>query len=392
MSRAWSVVVSVVVSLVAAVPLAAQSPADEAQLHLTKARALAGSDFMPTEELLCNELPGASPFDAMEKEDRVTPTRVFDNLYYIGTRSVGTWAVKTSQGIILINALHTQWVNSTLLPGLKKVGLDPADVKYVIVTQAEGDHYGGAKYFQDKYSSAVIMSPADWDGLARTGGARGGPRSDSAGRGGRGPGSSTGQGGRRGGGFGGGRGGGGGGFGGGRGGGGFGGGRGESRGGEGRGGEQSRTMVDAPPRRDQTVFDGEKITLGDETITLVMTPSYTTGTISVIVPVTWHGEQHTAVVIGATRIPPFNSLLTAYINSTKHLGELAETAHVDVGLVTNPFVDNSVARMDSFRRMAADAQNPFIIGREGFQRLVGVIGECGWVNLLHPRERDTGSP
>ncbi len=397
MSRAWSVVVSLVLLVAVTAPLSAQSPAEEAELHLTKARALAKGDLLPTEELLCDELPGASPFDVIQKEERVTPTRVFDNLYYIGTRSAGTWAVKTSQGIILINALHTDWATSTLVPGLKKVGLDPADVKYVIVTQGEGDHYGGAKYFQDKYSSWVLMSPADWDGLGRVGNGRGGQRGDSVGRGGRGPGSSTGQGGRGGGGGGGGgRGGGGGGFGGGRSGGGFGGSfggdRGGSRGGEGRGGAQPRAMVDEQPRRDQTTFDGEQITLGDETITLVMTPFYTAGTMSVIVPVTWHGEQHTAMVIGATRIPPFNALLTAYINSAKRLGEVADSAHVDVGLVTRPFVDNSVARMDSLRRAAADSPNPFIIGREGVQRLAGVIGECGWVNLLHPRERNAGPP
>ena len=394
MSRAWSVGVPLVVLLAATVPLPAQSPAEEAQLHLTKARTLAGTDFLPTEELLCNELPGASPFDVAEKEDRVTPTKVFDNLYSVGTRSVGTWAVKTSQGIILINALHTKWVTSTLIAGLKKVGLDPADVKYVIVTQGEGDHYGGAKYFQDKYSSAVIMSAADWDGMARAEGGRRGQRGDSAGRGGRSPGEA----GRGGGGFGGGRrgGGGGGGFGGGRGGGGFGGGfgggGGESRGGEGRSSMPSRAMVDASPRRDQTVFDGEKITLGGETVTLVMTPFYTSGTMSVIVPVTWHGEPHTAVVIGGTRMPPFNALLTSYINSARHLGEVAESAHVDVGLVTRPFVDNGIAKMDSLHHALADARNPFIIGPEGVRRLLGVIGECGWVNLLHPRERDAGSP
>jgi glyoxylase-like metal-dependent hydrolase (beta-lactamase superfamily II) len=143
---------------------------------------------MATELLLCNELPGASPFDRAEREDRVTPVKVFDNLYYIGTQRVGSWALKTSQGIILINALHTQWVNSTLLPGLKKVGLNPADVKYVVVTQDEGDHYGGAKYFQDKYAARVLISSADWDGIGRGGGGRGAARSDSARRGGRSPG------------------------------------------------------------------------------------------------------------------------------------------------------------------------------------------------------------
>jgi metallo-beta-lactamase class B len=123
-----------------------------------------------------------------------------------------------------------------------------------------------------------------------------------------------------------------------------------------------------------------------------MTPSSTPGTMSVIIPVTWHGEPHTAMVIGGTRIPPFKALLTGYINSAKHLGEVADSAHVDVALVTNPFVDNSVAKMDSLRHGAAGTKNPFIIGPEGIQRLIGVIGECARVNLLHPRERDGGPP
>jgi metallo-beta-lactamase class B len=154
----------------------------------------------------------------------------------------------------------------------------------------------------------------------------------------------------------------------------------------------SRVMTDQAPQRDQTVFDGEQLTLGDQTITLRMTPFYTSGTMSVIVPVTWHGESHTAIVIGGTQIPPFNSLLTAYINSANHLGEIADSAHVDVALMTRPFIDRSVARMDSLRRARPDGRNPFIIGVEGVKRLAGVIGECGWVNRLHPREREPGQP
>ena len=147
MHRAAHLAVPVALALLC-VPLTAQAPAGEAQLHLTRARSLAGMQFLPTEEIQCAELGGSDPYAQQEKEDRVAPTRVFDNLYYIGTRIDGVWAVKTSDGIILVNALHTRWVNSTLLPGMKKLGLDPADVKYVFVTQGEPDHYGGAKYFR----------------------------------------------------------------------------------------------------------------------------------------------------------------------------------------------------------------------------------------------------
>jgi len=363
----------------ATTPLCAQTPFDEAKEHLAKARALAGREFLTTEELQCSELSSSDPYAVTDKEDRVTPTKVFDNLYYIGTKSVGSWAVKTSQGIILINALHTKWVSSTLLPGLKKLGLNPDDVKYVIVTQGEGDHFGGAKYFQDKNGAQVIMSAADWDWVARTATGRGGrgrQGGDSAGRG-----SSGGRGIGGGGGMGGGRGG----FGGGRGGG-MGGGRGGSPTG-GRSASQAKAEdADDEPRRDQGALDGETFTLGEETVTVVLTPSYTPGSLSVIVPVTDHGQPHVAAILGATEIPRSNGMKTDYITSAAHLGTVAAAAHVDVELNSRPFVDNAIARMDTLNHAKAPSKNPFVIGTDGFQRYIGMIGECGWVNLLHPRE------
>ena len=48
-------------------------------------------------------------------------------------------------------------------------GLDPNDIKYIIVTHAHDDRYWGAKALQDTYPKArVAMSAADWDIVART--------------------------------------------------------------------------------------------------------------------------------------------------------------------------------------------------------------------------------
>ena len=49
-----------------------------------------------------------------------------------------------------------------LLPGLKTLGLDPAQVKYVILGHGHGDHFGGALYFQQR-GARVVMSAPDWD-------------------------------------------------------------------------------------------------------------------------------------------------------------------------------------------------------------------------------------
>jgi metallo-beta-lactamase class B len=362
-------------------PLAAQSPADEALAHLTKARALAGTEFITTEEIQCNELGEGDPYHPTAKEKGLPPTKVFDNLFYIGTTNVGAWAVKSSAGIILINSLHTEAVKSVLLPGFKKLGLDPADVKYVIVTEAEGDHYGGAKYFQDKYAAQVILSSADWDAMARTvASAPRRPARDSGMGGGsrRGGGGGGGMGGGRGGGMGGGRGG----FGGG-GGGGYG--RGGSGGGNNGNESGASAKTDEMPQHDQVGLDGETFTLGDETVRVLLTPSHTAGTLSVIVPVKDHGESHVAAVLGSTEIPVSSNLRTEYVNSAIHFGKVADSAHVDAELNSYPFVDNAIARMDTVRHAGASAKNPFLIGTDGFQRYMGVIAECGWVNVLHGR-------
>jgi metallo-beta-lactamase class B len=41
--------------------------------------------------------------------------------------------------------------------------MNPADIKYVIVSHAHGDHIGGAKLLQDRYNARVMLSAADWD-------------------------------------------------------------------------------------------------------------------------------------------------------------------------------------------------------------------------------------
>lgn len=372
---------------IATTRLSAQSPADEAQTHLTKARSLAGMQFLTTEEVQCRELGLEDPYQPAGKEEKATPTQVFDNVFYVGTKTLGAWVIKTSDGIFLVNAMHTKDVESVVVAGMHKLGLDPAQVKYVIVTHADGDSYGGAKYFQDKYSAQVIMSGSDWDFLTRTAGLRGDrsgtARGDTLGRGGRRGGGDGGGVGGGGGGFGGGRGGrGGGGFGGGRGGGGLGGGRGTPE--SGRGNTSKADPVDDAPKRDQIAVDGQTFTLGDETITIVFTPGTTPGSVSVLVPVTDHGAPHVAAILGGTEPPASSELKNSFITSALHLGKMAEAARVDAELTGYPFVDNAIARMDTLHKAKAGATNPFVIGADGFQRFIGVIAECGWVSLLRP--------
>ena len=57
-----------------------------------------------------------------------------------------------------------------------------------------------------------------------------------------------------------------------------------------------------PYTRDMEATDGQKLTLGDTTITIYITPGHTGGTLSFLVPVKDHGVPHVAMEWGGTAL------------------------------------------------------------------------------------------
>jgi metallo-beta-lactamase class B len=96
----------------------------------------------------------------------IAPTKIFDNLFAIGRLGTVVYAVTTSAGIVLIDSGYADQVESVLLPGLKQAGLDPGNVRYVLLGHGHGDHFGGAAYFQQR-GARVVSSAADWDLMAK---------------------------------------------------------------------------------------------------------------------------------------------------------------------------------------------------------------------------------
>jgi len=152
-----------------------QTAADAVDAHLIAARNAAGFDFTGTLARLCiapplvtgvrDVAPGPAPArDTWFAE----PAKVFDNLYFVGSKIHSSWALTTSDGIILIDTLFTYNSEEEIVVGLKKLGLNPAAVKYVIITHAHGDHVGGAKLLQDKFGSHIVMGGPDWDSIEKS--------------------------------------------------------------------------------------------------------------------------------------------------------------------------------------------------------------------------------
>lgn len=92
---------------------------------------------------------------------RVEPFQVFDNLYYIGARWVASWLLVTDQGLIVFDALYDE-LTDLAIDGIRQLGFDPNDIRYLIVTHAHYDHIGGARRFQEEFGAVVMMTEADW--------------------------------------------------------------------------------------------------------------------------------------------------------------------------------------------------------------------------------------
>ena len=262
-----------------------QTAASTPAAHVALAKAAAyrpGHDFIPLFDQLCAEpkpAPAAQPRPAAQpaatpaprripprSEWYVEPSKVFDNLYYVGTQIQSMWAVKTSEGIILHDTAFDYTVEEVVDKGFSKVGLDPAQIKYVIVAHAHNDHYLGARHLQDKYHPRVIMSDADWDVVVK-----------------------------------------------------------------------DDSPADLKPMKDMTATDGMKLTLGDTTLTLYVTPGHTPGTISTLFPLKDGSQRHVGALWGGTAVPQTRGYtdngaesIRLYNASAKRFKDIATKAGVDV--------------------------------------------------------------
>ncbi|HZE10769.1 MAG TPA: MBL fold metallo-hydrolase [Burkholderiales bacterium] len=95
------------------------------------------------------------------------PARVFDNLYFVGGKVHSAWALTTRDGIILIDTVYPYNSEELIIGGMRKLGLDPKNIKYVLVSHAHGDHIGGAEMLQTRYGVRVVMGGPDWDWVAK---------------------------------------------------------------------------------------------------------------------------------------------------------------------------------------------------------------------------------
>jgi metallo-beta-lactamase class B len=313
----------------------AQSNNSRVDAHLAAAKAAAGSDFSGVFSRICTEaVPPATPpaprLAAAPRPAGPPPrsawhadlVKVFDNLYFLGQSEYSVWAVTTSAGIILIDSIFDYSVDDEVAGGLRTLGLDPATIKFVIISHGHSDHSGGAKYLQDKFNARVILGAADWDLLEKS--------------------------------------------------------------------------TQTKPRRDMVATDGQKLTLGDTTLTLYNTPGHTLGTLSTLIPVTDHGTPHVAAHWGGTAFNwmanraayitpehPASFWFETYSASARRFKDIVAKANADVLISNHLIFDGSKTKLPAVLARKPGEPNPYVIGTAAVQRYLTVVDECAQAGLAH---------
>jgi metallo-beta-lactamase class B len=144
------------------------------------------------------------------------------------------------------------------------------------------------------------------------------------------------------------------------------------------------------PKKDVVAVDGQKLTLGDTSLTLYTTPGHTLGTISTIIPVKDNGRPHTALLWGGTNFNWRNNggarYITAerpptfwyqhYSTSARKMRDIATKAGADVLLSNHSNYDGTKTRLPALTKRQAGEPHPYVVGNASVGRFLTVADEC----------------
>lgn len=99
-------------------------------------------------------------FYAEPSTEYIAPFKMADDLYYVGDRLVCVHLIRTEEGLILLDAGYP-CTKHLVMASITRLGFDPADVRWIILTHAHSDHFGAANEFRNLYGTKVALSAVD---------------------------------------------------------------------------------------------------------------------------------------------------------------------------------------------------------------------------------------
>ena len=299
-------------------PAAAPPKPDSPDVHamVEKARKTAGAQWADEAHFFC-EAPRANA----ATDPPITPTKIFDNLYAIGNQGTVAYVVQTSAGLLMFDSLGANFLNTQLLPGFMALGLNPADVKMILMGHGHADHFGGSPYFQEKFGTKIYISAPDWNMMENPPPGRNG---------------------------------------------------------------QPPAPPQGLPKHDQVVVEGQPIVLGDFKATPFAIPGHTPGSTGYIFPVKDNGKTRMAAMYGGTILTPgpiSDEGLATYLKSVDHFRTETKKAGAEVVLQNHPLMVPLQANLEKLLSRKKGDPNPFVVGKAGYQKFIDVMYACSEVNV-----------
>jgi len=225
------------------------------------------------------------------------PFKMIGNVYYVGTDGLASYLITSPQGHILVDTVMPE-ATSQIKASIEKLGFKVSDIKYLVNTHAHIDHTGGFAEMKQVSGAQMVAGEADKPLL----------------EGGYYP------------------------------------------------GQREETVLQFPPVKvDRTVREGDKVTVGEVTLTARATPGHSPGCTSWEFAVKDGGATRSVLIFCSATVA-----LNRLVGSPTHPGIVddyrktfarARDMKVDVLLAPHP----EMYRMADKRAMLADgAPNPFV--------------------------------
>jgi len=225
------------------------------------------------------------------------PFQLIDNIYYVGTDGIAVYVIKTTDGLILMDTLIPQ-STAMLKDNIAKLGFKVGDIKYILNTHAHFDHTGGFAEIKKDTGAQLVAGTRDKP-LLETGTYPG---------------------------------------------------------------DESNADIGFPPVKvDRTVAEGDKVTLGDTTLTAHATPGHSPGCTSWEMTVK-DGDQNRQVLFFCSGTVALNRLVgnpthPGIVDDYKSTYAKVKAMKIDVLLGPHPEVYGMQAKR---AQMKDGAPNPFV--------------------------------
>ena len=93
-------------------------------------------------------------------EGTFEPTKIFGNLYFAGTYPASVHIIDTGDGLIMLDTgyQHSLYI---VIDNIYRLGFNPHDIKYIMLTHGHIDHFGGARALKELTGAKIVIGKED---------------------------------------------------------------------------------------------------------------------------------------------------------------------------------------------------------------------------------------